>query len=188
MTERKAGADLEAEALAGHVLVPVDVSARVRAWYLRRPSEGRMMSTLVLETPEGLVICGDLCPRDRGVVSDLGYGAAWFAGQLSPDYLCSKFLRKEWVPEAAAEKLLDLIAEAVTEGDLSAEDAATHGAEVRNEHDLTPDRAREIFENAGLREFTDYDWNEYDPNDTRWLIAIQRRFAALYHAEVPTHA
>ena len=60
--------------------------------------EGRMGSTLLMETPEGLVISGDVCPRanTRGVISDLGYNLGWFAGTSSADYLASKFLEKGW--------------------------------------------------------------------------------------------
>ena len=180
--------DIESDQLAEHKLVPLNVAEKVRAWYLRPAEGGRMMSTLVMETPEGIVICGDLCPRGRGVVSNLGYGAAWFAGQLSPSYLCEKFLDKEWVPEIAADHMLTVLAQAVEDGDLSAEVCAEASAEVRDAREdfaFTPDRAREIFDDAGLTDFTDYNWNVYNPNDARWLIAIQRRFAALYHAEVP---
>ena len=54
----------------------------------QRGYEGRMGSTLLMETPEGIVITGDLCPRThtRGVISDLNYTLGWFAGTNSAEY------------------------------------------------------------------------------------------------------
>ena len=53
------------------------------AYYLRPPEGGRMMSTLITFTPEGIVIMGDLCPDGSGVISCYGYGRKWFVGKLS---------------------------------------------------------------------------------------------------------
>ncbi len=49
-------------------------------------------------TPRGhIVICGDTIISDHshGIVSCVGYGLGWFANQLSEDYLCEKFFRRD---------------------------------------------------------------------------------------------
>ncbi len=78
---------------------------------MKRPGSGRMMSTQILFTPEGIVISGDLCPRvgTRGVISDLGYGLNWFSGKLSNSYLCEKFFVVGWHRDLAEEELETMI-------------------------------------------------------------------------------
>lgn len=55
--------------------------------------------------PEQIIITGDLCPGDNGVMSDVGYGLEWFGTRKSECYLCEKFLRREWVPATALRAL-----------------------------------------------------------------------------------
>ena len=86
------------------------------AYYLRPKEGGRMMSTLITFTPEGIVIMGDLCPDENGVISCYGYGRAWFTGKLSSRYLCEKFLHQKWEPKAAIEWVKDHI-ESIKAGD-----------------------------------------------------------------------
>lgn len=88
------------ESLKDHVLVEVP-TGDIRTFYLKRPEKSRMMSALLIFSPEGIIICGDLRIGDHGVVSDYGYGLDWFAGELGEDYLCSKFLKREWQSEVA---------------------------------------------------------------------------------------
>src|ERR1700744_5534707 len=97
------------ESLAGHILEPHADHEKVKAFYLRRPGDGRMMSCLILFTVEGIVIMGDLTPCHNGVISCLGYGLGWFADRKSEDYLCEKFLRKEFVPKLALESFREQI-------------------------------------------------------------------------------
>jgi hypothetical protein len=98
------------ESLANHVLEEIPAGEKMQAFWMKKPERGRMMSTLLVFTPEGIVITGDLCPRagTRGVVSDLNYGIGWFSGKLSPDYLCEKFLDREWHAELAAQDLKEM--------------------------------------------------------------------------------
>lgn len=88
--------DYWTERLNNHQLTQITDTAKIKAYYLHdKPlNESRMMSTLIMFTPEGIIICGDLCPK-HGVVSDLGYGAKWFSSSLSPDYLAEKFLKDD---------------------------------------------------------------------------------------------
>lgn len=98
------------EELKDHTLEQVLDTEKFKAFYMRPPGGGRMMSTLFLFTPEGIVIMGDLCPGHsggNGVVSALGYGLRWFTEELSGDYLCQKFLQKGWHAELAREWCLD---------------------------------------------------------------------------------
>lgn len=64
-----------------------------------------------------LVLTGDAaCPSEgNGYVSASGYGIDWFAGDLSLDYLCEKFLRKDFQPDYALSWLDDAVADAAGE-------------------------------------------------------------------------
>ncbi len=106
------------ESLEGHILEQVLDTRRFKAFKMKRPDSGRMMSTQIMFTPEGIVISGDLCPRPgtRGVVSDLGYGLDWFSGKLSENYLCEKFFVVGW-HRALAEEELKVMIKAVKRGD-----------------------------------------------------------------------
>lgn len=94
------------DTLKNHVLEQVLDAPKFKAFYLKEPGMGRMQSTLILFTPEGIIIGGDLCPgndpRNSGVTSPIGYGLNWFAGRLSPVYLCEKFLYEGFHPAVAA--------------------------------------------------------------------------------------
>lgn len=89
-----------------HVLTQVLDADKFKAFYLKNPKYGRMESCMILFSPEGINILGDLCPgndpRNSGVHAS-GYGLDWFAGGLSSSYLCEKFLGKEWHQEIAEE-------------------------------------------------------------------------------------
>jgi len=101
---------MAARSIEGHVLEQVLDTEKFKAFYLRPPSGGRMMSTLFVFTPEGIVIMGDLCPGNRGgngTVSVFGYSLGWFVEKLGGSYLCEKFLRKGWHAELAKEWCLD---------------------------------------------------------------------------------
>ena len=94
------------EDLKNHYLEQVLDTPRFKAFYLKQPGMGRMQSCMILFSPEGINILGDLCPgndkRNSGVHA-AGYGLDWFAGNLSWSYLCEKFLTKEWHQELAIE-------------------------------------------------------------------------------------
>src|SRR6185295_12797554 len=94
------------EALKDHVLEePLPFGHGFLAYYMRDPDQGRMMSTLFVFTPEGIVIMGDLCPEgpgNGGSISSYGYGIGWFSKKLSEYYLCEKFLHRVWQADVAA--------------------------------------------------------------------------------------
>lgn len=99
------------DALKNHVLEEVPGSEKLQGFYMTEPGQGRAMSTLILFTPEGIVLMGDLCPNLNGAVSVYGYNLGWFSKQLSEDYLCSKFLRQEWQPVLAQSYCYDMALE-----------------------------------------------------------------------------
>src|SRR5579885_1302548 len=90
--------------LKDHVLEEFSAGEKIRAFYLRHPDRkkyGRLESTLLLFTPEGIVLMGDMCPggpRNQGSISDRGCTPEWFAALSQDDqsYLCARFLAKEW--------------------------------------------------------------------------------------------
>jgi hypothetical protein len=170
------------ESLAGHILEPHADHEKVKAFFLKGPKNGRMMSCLILFTIEGIVIMGDLTPCQNGVISTYGYGLSWFAGPKSEDYLCEKFLRKEFVPELAERSFKDqLLRYRRDEPErLSKEQAREAWDQVE----------RLMYDGMDARAFCDlyYDTFKdtpecgygYNPADAGWLCAIQQQFAALY--------
>lgn len=100
------------ESIKDHVLEQVLDTERFKAFYMKYPGPPqRSMSTLIMFTPEGIVITGDLCPRMKtgGVISDLGYGLNWFSGRLSEGYLCEKFMQQGWYRELAEGDLRKMV-------------------------------------------------------------------------------
>lgn len=93
------------DSLKDHVLEKVLDTDRFVGFYLRRPSGGRMMSSLLLFTPEGIILTGDLSTGRRGSISAFGYNLDWFASDLGEDYLCGKFLDKSWHADLAEREL-----------------------------------------------------------------------------------
>lgn len=179
----------ERAGLAHHYLeVHVD-TPNLKAWYLRRPSSGRMWSTLILSTAEGLVIMGDLCPGRNGVISCYGYDHRWFGAKLSEQYLCSKFLQREWVPEKGSREIRELILTERRHGNLPKDDARNAWEDLRSAEEygnLSGERAYQIVSEAGF----DFDGIGYDynPSAAAWLCAIQQRFHELYAASLKVAA
>ena len=182
-----------AEALKSHVLEEISAGEKIRAFYLKRPGEGRMMSTLFLFTPEGIAIMGDLVPDGHGSISTYGYGVGWFADILGEDYLCSKFLPKVWVREYAVEWLNDEAARLNQEAIRRESDDRLEREEamslVKTYRDLIDNEAAmasyETFYSA-LAEINPYLVDDgapgigYDPRAAGWLCALQQRFATAF--------
>ncbi len=93
------------EGLDTNILEQVLDTEKFTAFYMKRPGGGRIMSTLIMFTPEGITVSGDLSPGHHGVISVFGYGLGWFSGRLSEDYLCEKFLDLGWHADLAAKDL-----------------------------------------------------------------------------------
>lgn len=100
------------ESMKDHVLQEIP-AGEFKAFYLKKHGDGMMGSCLILFTPEGVVICGDRAPSrtGRGAITAFRYGLDWFASELYEDYLCSKFLDKEWVPEYAVDYCRQMVQE-----------------------------------------------------------------------------
>lgn len=99
------------EDLKDHYLEQVLDTDKFKAFYLRQPGMGRMQSCMIMFSPEGINLLGDLCPgndsRNSGCHA-YGYGLSWFAQKLSGSYLCEKFLTKAWHPELAVQDCQDI--------------------------------------------------------------------------------
>lgn len=160
-------------------LVPVQEGDKLSAYYIRKPGT-RIMSTLILFTPEGIVLQGDFTPEDHGSVSAHNYKLGWFAGELSPLYLCEKFLQKKWSREVAVEILRDPQScwredqEPAVLGKLDdlAQEVEHEVAAEEEIYDLLTDLG---FDCCG-----DLPGWGYDPTEAVSLCAIQRKFAQLW--------
>ncbi len=172
-----------AEGIKDHALVQIIDSEKFKSFYMKRLGKGRIMSTLITFTPEGIVIQGDLTPGRNGNVSCLGYGLGWFRSRLSEDYLCEKFLELGWFPELAARDLRRIIKE-IKAGELLQYDdyAVKEMGQLANVCD-DGDIGMESFRDDWHTIDDDYEstpgWG-YNPREKGWLCAIQQRFAELY--------
>lgn len=57
--------DMYDDTFKDHYLEQVLDAEKFKAFYLKQPGMGRMQSAMFLFTPEGIIICGDLCPFTR---------------------------------------------------------------------------------------------------------------------------
>ena len=172
------------EALKNHVLEVVLDSEKIQAYYLKEPGQGRMMSTLILFTPEGIVLQGDLTPGRFGNVSAYKYGRAWFAGFLSEDYLCEKFLPKVYVPEKALAACKRGVLEGRRAGGLTKEKALDLWIDLTafSEYFLSERNAYDFWTDELLNDGCDAYFYGYEPDEAGWLCAIQQRFAETWEA------
>lgn len=174
--------------LKNHVLEEaLPETGEFQAFYMKEPGQGRMMSTLFVFTPEGIVIMGDLCPggpKNQGSISTFGYGLGWFAGRLSEGYLCEKFLSRVWQVKVAEEWCREHIEELKKDADADSlkklpewEELLSRlqGEEIGNEsfHETLRDLDYEV-EDEGC---------DYPLNTAGWLCALQQRFSELFIAQ-----
>lgn len=168
------------EALSGHVLETVLESEKVSAYYLKRPGQGRMMSTLILFTPEGIVLQGDLTPGQNGSVSTFGYGRDWFSGQLSGSYLCEKFLSKQFRVDLAIDAMKRSILEHRYSGKWSKDHARDLWEGIPDAHELDGRVCYDYWTDDLNEDGGDFPAYGYSLAEAGWLCAIQERFADLY--------
>jgi len=170
--------------LKGHVLEQVLDTPTFKAFYLKRPGEGRMMSSLILFTPEGIVLMGDLCPRSHGVPSAFGYGLNWFASHLSEDYLCEKFLHKVWQEEVAEDGLAARVRDEEEDAKANPDDKHSFRWKKVKEAwgDWNEKTQQDLYEAMNEQNIESEDMPGYDYHlaDAGWLCAIQQRFSELY--------
>ena len=176
-------------------------------YHLKLQPDSNMRSTVLIFAMERIIITGDWCPGGKGVISDIGYGLAWFAGICDPRYLASKFLRREWIPASFRKWVVDVILEADTEDQRlwklegesfqDTEQAAWERfLKYANQGELfeVPDRLANVsfcvkgisntWESVGLYDaLTDGIGYDYNPDDLQLLSDIQRRFAEEYQKQ-----
>jgi hypothetical protein len=176
------------KSLENHVLELIQYGA-VTAYYLKDPAHGRMMSTLVTFSPEGITISGDLTPNRSGLVSAYGYGIGWFGSDKSEGYLCEKFLDKQYVHEAAQDELRDadshwrqIDGALPTAEEKEQLERLDEIIEALDEHDA--EWLISELEDAGYVVDDGPPGYTYEPHEAGWLCAIQQRFAELYQAEI----
>lgn len=204
------------ESLKNHILVEaLPQTGDFRAFYMKEPGEGRMMSTLFVFTPEGIVIMGDLCPGgpgNGGSISRFGYGLGWFGSQKSEYYLCEKFLQREWQREVAERWVREHIEEMKKEAGgleyLKAQSPKT----ISEWNELLKDRPEwqkllkilpqweellsdlqygEIGRDHFHEALQDLDYEvedegfEFHLSTAGWLCGLQQRFAELYQKMYP---
>jgi hypothetical protein len=154
------------DALVEHKLEEItDSKSPVRAFRMFKDAR-RVMSCLIVSTPEGIFIQGDIAP---GSSCSANQSLEWFSRPMDEDYLCSKFLTKSFYRETALSALREHLEENPDHEDLK-ELTQNDGDDFRD-----PDFQERIyalgFEDAGY---------DYDSGSAGWLCAIHERFVALY--------
>jgi len=194
MTHKLFSPDDAYRIIQNHQLYPVSEQKPILAFYLKERPDWRMQSTFIMFTPEGIVICGDMCPARHGVIVP-GYGLDWFASQLDPRYLAEKCLdSNHFDAERAENDVEEYLADLVRE----ARDCQDRKI-IKTVREIKAALARYTnpYEDAFtlrdcLEEAVSYsggDWERlfglghgYNISDFAWLSAIQRRFAETYKA------
>lgn len=165
------------QALADHKLVEIEPEKEYR---LMRDGTS-VMSMFILFRAGRVILAGDCPVGSNGVVSMPGYGCRWFAGQLSEDYLCEKFLRREFVPSDAAKSLREeSVRHQEEEYPEIAKDLEALAVELEMEDthcNCGWTFAIRYSEITG--EFVDIPGWSYNPAHAGWLCAIQQRFREL---------
>lgn len=162
-------------------------TAVVRAFYLRESIGSRIQAALIVFTPEGIVIMGDLVPGWRAAVSAFGKGLEWFSGELSPDYLASKFLEKDFLPESAARYLSEHKAMVAEQCDVGKGRGVTDEIEAIDEAIaslMSGDWGAESFysflHEQDIDGVHDGVGRDYHPGHLDLLVRTQKAFARLY--------
>jgi hypothetical protein len=177
------------EDIAGHRLTQIS-DGNVKAFYLHGGDvmTTRMMSAMLVFTPENIIITGDLHPGRHGVISAAGYGLEWFCRNLEPDYLASKFLESGvWEEDRARDELQRYIHEHTGEAWCQRDKRTVKRLRgLRNMLRTSP----WIYESAqtwydAVSEHISDLWDHgqfwgYPTTDYIWLAAIQRRFREAY--------
>jgi hypothetical protein len=192
----------QVDSLKDHVLSLHEKTDKITAYYMKVLGQGRMMSTLLLFTVEGIVIMGDLCPDHNGVISCLGYDLSWFGSYKSEDYLCEKFLRKEFVKELALKSFKKELLRVRHEQPYQLRPTRKMYSYPNSwDNYLSKERARELWDWADndcdeldesevyskwgeISDQSPEDWYGYNPNVASWLCAIQQKFSQLYQEEL----
>lgn len=147
----------------------------VRAFYLKVKENSRMGSVLLCFSQEGITITGDGAPGHNGIVSAFGYSTQWFYSKLSPDYLCSKFLQKEWSAMVMA-RAIETSAEANSDN---------YNDKQRLVESLRAGCIGRSDVLRALEDMNELDWWEggfdYPEGDAKRLIEIQENFRQLFN-------
>jgi len=198
------------EALVNHVLVVLLDTAEVKVFKMEIPGDSAYRVQLTF-TPEGIAIQGDigLGAGQNGICSRMGYAAAWFGRRvLTEDYLCSKFLAKEWQRRIVGRDLRSYLTDAEatyqqareSEADYLEDDEDVEAVlaetdfsdELKDivswkeiiavwDEDETSDKELHDAGSQRVSDFEDYEiGRDYPLADAGWLCAIQTRFVAMW--------
>ena len=162
--------------LKDHVLTKELDTEHYKAFRLHNPNEGRMYSVLIVFTPEGIFLHGDIafgCGVTNGISSRYGYGLNWFKGRKSDCYLCSKFLMRTYQPDIVHDDIKRYITQT---------DEPDKWSRVLE--DLTDSPSVEELCEAIEGYFSDpYEYQfgyDYPRHDAELLIAVHNAFVRLY--------
>jgi hypothetical protein len=162
----------------------------IQVYHMKKP-ETSVYSVTLIFAENRIVIFGDIMLGERGdgIVSQPGYGLAWFSGELTWYYLASKFLCNDhWSAERAEQWCRDLAAEYYDAGNRTADEIANKIASYKElADDLKNGSVANVYEfDVRLRKLN-AEWADvppgygYDEAEAGWLSAIQQKFAQLYN-------
>jgi hypothetical protein len=173
--------------LKDHYLQPIQEEGPLKAYYLRKWPDSLMMACLIVGTPVGVALMGDLSPG-RGIVIR-GYSLDWFGEAQEPRYLASKCLSDQIYSEDGAKRDVQEWYEMLL-------------GDAYRERSLPRLKSAKAIKRKIVPGFDKYGWDQhsvytemsaiiggesactlgvdYDEGDLAWLGAIQRRFSETY--------
>lgn len=169
------------DSLKDHELTMIADTPDIKAFYMKKPGT-RNLSLLLVFTPEGIGLTGDLTFDNWGLWSMFGSQTlGWFSSQLSEDYLCGKFLSSDhWGANRAADGYA-FEPDEDDDGRLEFEKR-----EIRQQlKDGSIDSPDDLYDKMNEQSHLGFDASEgipgygYDPASAGWLCAVQQRFREL---------
>lgn len=171
------------ESLKDHELTMIADTVPIKAFYMKKPKTG-IYSVLLVFTPEGIGLTGDLTFGDGGVWSARHhYGLGWFSGELAEGYLCSKFLSLNYwdADRAACEHVFEDEEDDIENLTRAKEEMRTRlkDGDIDSPHFLVSEMEFHLFDTSlGIPGYG------YDPAAAGWLCAVQQRFRELRAKQV----
>jgi len=167
------------------VLDLIDSSENFKLYFLHDPKT-ILGSTYIAFSKGRIIVFGDFTPSLYGNVSAANYGEDWFAGELNEDYLCEKFLQKNWHKEHAinyfqddsnleylfGENCVDKQTKAIVENIILELD----DGEMREQELYDRLRDEGVVLDDGIPGIG------YNPNEAKILCMIQKKFSELVKA------
>lgn len=169
-------------------LTPLQEGGPIVGYWLRQKPDSLMMATLIVGTPVGVALMGDLTPG-RGVIIR-GYSLEWFGDKHEPRYIARKCLEDtvynpDSARQEAQEHYAELAGRAISERDKKLITKARKMKKIMGKLEKLGwpqwETCKRLHSIIGTDSASSIGI-DFDEADLAWLGAIQRRFHETYQA------